>query len=319
MYCRVPEDCPQAAVDLYLQCTQRDPSARPTSSELVTALEAIQPLPHEGPRRVATAPVDATSGLVSVSAISQQRATVDMPGFGVGTRPSPIKEQGASVRRGLPDQAPGASEESTGRSGPEVLSVGSTAGRSSGDGEAGTGTVTPSVVSQGTGVGSLEESGVSQGTHSGRGGQAGRGSPFEDPALQGRSYRGTRSPGRSTQGSRKMPSAAASDVEMMPSPFQAMGAAVGASWVNGPPTGGSPREPGVAGHLVSPFDNSGAWPAGDAPSPQGDPAPTQESVAGKGAKVNTSPSSSSRLLKTSPPTPTAPLPSPYLAQAQQDW
>lgn len=303
-------------MDLYLRCMQREPSARPTSSELVTLLEGMQPLPHEGPRRVQTAPADATSGLVSVSAISQQRATVDMPGFlpGVGARPSPIHELGPSAHGGLPNQAPGASE-STGQSGVAAVSGTSTAGRLSRDSEEGTTTVTPSVVSQDTGV----ESGVSSGDRGVL--TAGRPYPFQASEVQGMSDVGTRSPGTGSQASRKMPSAAASEVEMIPSPFQAMGGAGGASWGASPSTAGPGDSSGVssaAGYPASPFDNSGAWAVGDGASPTGNPVPSEGPAGAVGVRVSPKHSGSASLPKPSPPTPVA-LRSPYANLADEDW
>ncbi len=39
--CSVPGDCPQGVVDLWRRCIARDPSDRPSSAEVLVALEAI--------------------------------------------------------------------------------------------------------------------------------------------------------------------------------------------------------------------------------------------------------------------------------------
>ena len=38
---RVPEECPQAAADLMLECLSPDPAERPTAQQLLQRLEAM--------------------------------------------------------------------------------------------------------------------------------------------------------------------------------------------------------------------------------------------------------------------------------------
>lgn len=39
---RVPQECPQAVADLCWQCTEEEPSSRPSAWELVERLTALQ-------------------------------------------------------------------------------------------------------------------------------------------------------------------------------------------------------------------------------------------------------------------------------------
>ena len=41
--CRVPQDCPQGIVDLYLACLSTDPKARPTAEAMMEEIAALMP------------------------------------------------------------------------------------------------------------------------------------------------------------------------------------------------------------------------------------------------------------------------------------
>ena len=45
MPCRVPEECPQGALELVRRCLRRDPSERPTAAEAAQAIDALDAAP----------------------------------------------------------------------------------------------------------------------------------------------------------------------------------------------------------------------------------------------------------------------------------
>jgi hypothetical protein len=49
---RVPEDCTDPALQLYLSCVTHNPEDRPTSLQLVEALRSIQPDEFKNPEEI---------------------------------------------------------------------------------------------------------------------------------------------------------------------------------------------------------------------------------------------------------------------------
>jgi hypothetical protein len=271
-----------------MRCMDRDPARRPTSAELVDALEAMRPLCSEGPRRVQTAPPDTRPRVVSISAMSRQRATVDFPGVEPGPkpRPSPVPEQ-ASVQEGLPDQAarPGGASPDvvSSSSAGAVLSSMSTAERTSEDRDEAQAAISPA------GTGSPGSGGRT--TVATESSQAPLGSPFWlDRALpspfEAAQEGGTLpevagNPDARPDDPKRHPAAVAPPVSMIPSPFLAMADTEdrpATVTVGAPDAVGAPFEHrwdlGGAAYPKSPFDfaESGhAEDAGTSGNPAGHP------------------------------------------------
>eukprot|EP00884_Botryococcus_braunii_P020388 jgi/Botrbrau1/7032/Bobra.0165s0055.1 len=270
---RVPQDCPEEAVELYKRCIERDPAKRPTSAELVEALEAIRPIGLDGPRRVQTAPADTRPQVVSISAMSRHGATVDFPGVGPKSRPSPVPEQDppAGVR---PDGSP-----LTDVGSPGVGPLSSSAG-----------TVTSSLPTTEETVRTSEEAPTtSLGTEAG---SVGTGevspvplwrrvplSPFETLQDEGSSLEGAgQTTGDPRINSPPQPSVAAPSVEMTPSPFLALAGSPGGA--RAAPKAETSKAVQASGSRFP----AGAWEAGPAVVPSSVP-PQGTAVPGEVAPV----------------------------------